>query len=152
MVKSVHFKKTVVQISFISKLWYFQYKSRQKVPQFWKKRDSRNCLLRMNGLFFLHKNILGHKVDQTCSSSQTKFLPLKVNSRHTLVGHFPRGREDLKSVTLCVNLQYNTLGCLDDGTNESPTKGLMFLVLFFFHDFLQNSLQKSFQFIFLFCL
>ena len=51
-----------------------------------------------------------------------------------------------------VNLQYNTLGCLDDGTNESSTKRLMFQVLFFFHDFLQNSLQKSFQFIFLFFL
>ena len=49
-----------------------------------------------------------------------------------------------------VNLQYNTLGCLNDGTNESSTKHLMFQVLFFFHDFLQNSLQKSFQFIFLF--
>ena len=49
-----------------------------------------------------------------------------------------------------VNLQYNTLGCLDDGTNESSNKLLMFQVLFFFHDFLQNSLQKFFQFIFLF--
>ena len=26
--KSVHFKKTVAQISFLSKLWYFQYKSK----------------------------------------------------------------------------------------------------------------------------
>ena len=48
--KAVHFKKTVARISFHSKLWYFQYKSKQKVPQFWKKRDSRNCLLKMNGL------------------------------------------------------------------------------------------------------
>ena len=31
-----------------------------------------------------------------------------------------------------VNLQYNTLGRLDDGTNESSTKRLMFQVLFFF--------------------
>ena len=31
-----------------------------------------------------------------------------------------------------VNLQNNILGCLDDGTNESPTKCLMFQVLFFF--------------------
>ena len=29
-----------------------------------------------------------------------------------------------------VNLQYITLGCLDDGTNESSTKSLMFQVLF----------------------
>ena len=48
--KSFHFKKTVARISFFSKLWYFQYKSKQKVPQFWKKQDSRNCLLKMNGL------------------------------------------------------------------------------------------------------
>ena len=46
----IHFNKTVARISFLSKLWYFQYKSKQKVPQFWKKRDSRNCLLKMNGL------------------------------------------------------------------------------------------------------
>ena len=34
------------------------------------------------------------------------------------------------------------------GTNDSLTKRLMFQVLFFFHNFLQNSLQKSFQFIY----
>ena len=32
--KSAHFKKTVARILFLSKLWYFQYKSKQKVPQF----------------------------------------------------------------------------------------------------------------------
>ena len=32
--KSVHSKKPVARISFLSKLWYFQYKSKQKVPQF----------------------------------------------------------------------------------------------------------------------
>ena len=48
-----------------------------------------------------------------------------------------------------VNLQINTLGRLDDGTEESSTKRLMFQVLFLFYDFLQDSLQKSFQFIFL---
>ena len=31
-----------------------------------------------------------------------------------------------------VNLQYNTLGRLDNGTNEPSTKRLMFQVLFFF--------------------
>ena len=31
-----------------------------------------------------------------------------------------------------VDLQYNTLGCLDDGTNKSSTKRLMFQVLFLF--------------------
>ena len=38
------------------------------------------------------------------------------------------GWRQLKSV----NLQYITLGCLDDGTNESSTKSLMFQVLFFY--------------------
>ena len=32
-----------------------------------------------------------------------------------------------------VNLQYVTLGCLDDGTNESSTKSLMFQVIFFYN-------------------
>ena len=38
-----------------------------------------------------------------------------------------------------VNLQYDTLGRLDD---ESSTKHLMFQVLFFLHGFLRNSLQN----------
>ena len=46
------------------------------------------------------------------------------------------------------NLHYNILGHLVAGTNDSLTKRLMFQVLIFF--FLQNSLQKSFQFIFSF--
>ena len=53
-------------------------------------------------------------------------------------------------ISQSVNLQYNALGRLDDGTNESSTKRLMFQVLLFFHDFLQNSLQKSYQFFFIF--
>ena len=40
-------------------------------------------------------------------------------------------------------------GLLGRWDNELSTKSLMFQVLFFFHDFLQNSLLKSFQFIFL---
>ena len=34
--KSVHFKKTVARISILSELWYwyFQYKLKQKIPQF----------------------------------------------------------------------------------------------------------------------
>ena len=60
-IKSVHFKKTVVRSSFLSKLWYFSIYHQQtlfwcqlmlywKVPQFWKKWGSCNCLLKMNGL------------------------------------------------------------------------------------------------------
>ena len=51
-----------------------------------------------------------------------------------------------------VNIWYITLGHWDDGTNESSTKCVMFQVLFFFHDFLQNALQKAFQFILSFVL
>ena len=47
---SVHFRKTGARISFLPKLWYFLFWFVLKVPQFWKKRDSRNCLLKMNGL------------------------------------------------------------------------------------------------------
>jgi hypothetical protein len=46
-----------------------------------------------------------------------------------------------------VNLQYNTLGSWVNGPNDSATKRLVFQVLLFFHNFLQNSLQKSFQFL-----
>ena len=44
--KSVHFKKTVARISILSKLWYFLLWFVLKVPQFWKNRDSCNCLLK----------------------------------------------------------------------------------------------------------
>ena len=54
-------------------------------------------------------------------------------------------RRYLKSV----NLQYNTLVRWDDGTKDSSNKHLMFQVLIFFHNFLQNPFQKLFQFIFL---
>ena len=45
------------------------------------------------------------------------------------------------------SLDIFTLGRWDDGTNESSTKRL---IIIFFHDFLQNTLQKGFQFILLF--
>ena len=48
--KSVHFKKPVARILFFSKLWYFLFWFVLKVPQFWKNRDLRNCLLKMNGI------------------------------------------------------------------------------------------------------
>ena len=46
-----------------------------------------------------------------------------------------------------VNLQFITLGCLDDGTNESSTKSLMFQVLFFFILFIDLWHSKLFIFI-----
>ena len=42
------------------------------------------------------------------------------------------------------NLQYNALGCLVTGANEWSTERLLFQALFF-HDFFQNSLQKTFN-------
>ena len=62
----------------------------------------------------------------------------------------PEEAASVKGNDKSVNLQYNMMGRLDDGTNESLIKRLMFQVLFFFHDFLQNSLQRSFQFTSLF--
>jgi hypothetical protein len=46
------------------------------------------------------------------------------------------------------NLQYNMLVRWVAGTNDSSTKRLMFQVLFFFQNFLQNSLKELFQFIY----
>ena len=51
MLKSIHFKKTVAQISFLSK-----YKSKQKVLPFWKKRHWHNCLFKMNRLYEGYEN------------------------------------------------------------------------------------------------
>ena len=50
VLKSVYFEKTLLWISILSELWYFQYISKQKVPQFKKKWHSRICLLKMNKL------------------------------------------------------------------------------------------------------
>ena len=36
--KSVHFKKTIAQISFLSKLWYFHFKSKQKSTTILKEK------------------------------------------------------------------------------------------------------------------
>ena len=41
-----------------------------------------------------------------------------------------------------VNLQYNMLGCLEDGTNKLLTKRLIFQVLFFFSWFLAKFFTK----------
>ena len=53
ILKSVHFKKTVAQSSFLSKVLSFLLKSKQsqqKGQHFWKKWGLRNCLLKINGL------------------------------------------------------------------------------------------------------
>ena len=43
------------------------------------------------------------------------------------------GNDEDENILGTVNLQYITLGCLDDGTNKSSTKSLMFHVLFFLY-------------------
>ena len=53
LLKSVYFKKPVTRISFLSKCCHFQYNFvliSEKMTTFWKKWDSRNWLLKMNGL------------------------------------------------------------------------------------------------------
>ena len=52
------------------------------------------------------------------------------------------------SIVFHWNLTIFNIICWVAGTNDSSSKCLMFQVLFFFHNFFQNSLQKSFQFIF----
>ena len=49
--KSVHFKKTVARILFLSKLWNFLFWFVLKIPQYWKKQDSSSWLLEMKGLY-----------------------------------------------------------------------------------------------------
>ena len=52
-IKSVHFKKTVAQSSFLSKVLSFSltlFWFQQKWQHFWKKWGLRNCLLKMKGL------------------------------------------------------------------------------------------------------
>ena len=57
-------------------------------------------------------------------------------------GQEETSREGMKSV----NLQYITLGCLDDGTNKSETKTLMFQVLFFSYPFYRLRALKTLYF------
>ena len=49
-----------------------------------------------------------------------------------------------------INLQYNTLGCLDDWTNKSSTKRLMFHVLFFFMTSCKILCKNPFNFFLIF--
>ena len=88
-------------------------------------------------------------IGKFCSTSMMLFFSSSSSLRRMV--HKSRLKVVYSIYLKSVNLQYNTLGRLDDGTNKSSTKRLMFPV-FFFHDFLQNSLQKSFQFTFLFLL
>ena len=89
--KSVHFKKTVAWISFLSKLWYFQYKSKQ----FWKERDS-CCLLKINGLYWEKSYKYSNQSKNNCGAFQILILmnfhdPLKLsvifNDLHSLQIH-----------------------------------------------------------------
>ena len=67
--KFVHFKKPVPRISFLSKLFWYVL----KVPHFWKKRDSRNWLPKMNGLYILD-------IQYTCFAILfSHFLPCYIN-------------------------------------------------------------------------
>ena len=56
----------------------------------------------------------------------------------------------LSCILKSVNLEYNTLVRWADGTNVLSTKRLMFHVSYFFHNILENSLQKAFQLFFFF--
>ena len=87
--------------------------------------DTRNCIQVLPSFYWMKK-----KASIICHLTE-KYLQFKISW-------------DQK----CVNLQYNMLVRWADGTNDSLTKCLMFQVSFFFHEILQNSLQKPFQLIF----
>ena len=54
--KSIHFKKIAARSLFLSKLWYLLLY--WKVPQFWKKWGSRNCLLKIRILNLVESNVV----------------------------------------------------------------------------------------------
>ena len=64
---------------------------------------------------------------------------------HTYLG-FSRGVPKVLLIK-SDNIQYNMLVRWVGGTNDSSTKRLMFQVLFFFHNFWQNSLFVYFYFL-----
>ena len=72
-------------------------------------------------------------------SKKANFVPRVRNSTTHLTQVHSSSQQRLESV----NLQYNTLGRWD---KQLIDQALMFQVFFNFHNFLQNSLQKSFQF------
>ena len=89
---------------------HFQWMRGEKVP-----RESKKCPGTLWGFSSIF--VRAHKDSSRCCQAES--LGLLLLSPSSLL---------FKSV----NLQYNTLGCLDHGTNESSTKRLMFQVLFFF--------------------
>ena len=123
-----------------------------------------NCIGMANPEMLMEKKIQPKKHDscfaphvQTIKQASTarrqtawmKALYQKKKTQSYSSAGFTMGTE-YKSVHLqkSVNLQYNTLGCLDDGTNQSSTKSLMFQVLFFFYTFYRLRALKTLYFYF----
>ena len=67
----------------------------------------------------------------TSSHLELSFACLVCLERSHKISGYELNNEN-PNILKSVNLQYNTLGRLDNGTNESSTKRLMFQVLFFF--------------------
>ena len=67
----------------------------------------------------------------------------------TVADDSEKPRYEVAFVFLLTNQSFFNIIRWVNGPNDSATKHLMFQVLFFFHNFLQNSLQKLFQFILL---
>ena len=67
------------------------------------------------------------------TGSRYKDLQIQMYGKSKKYCHYPKDTQKLfnQCMLKLVNLQYDTLGCLDDGTNESSTKCLMFQILFF---------------------
>ena len=91
--KSVHFKKTVAQSSFLSKVFSFLLKSKQsqwKVQHFWKKWGFCNCLLKMNGLYEMYLIYIGSQLSNITFKKSVGLGPhnLKRNPIVEFVPHF----------------------------------------------------------------
>ena len=85
LLKSVHFKETVAQSSFLSKLWYssiqHQLTSKQsqlmlhwKVPQFWKKWGSCNCVLKWTEFRWVFFESICHAIFRSYKSAFFQFF------------------------------------------------------------------------------
>ena len=84
--KSVHFTKAVARISFLSNLWYFQYKSKQKVLKFFVRNEIHaTVFLKWSDfsifIYVIFENRWKYKASPTVSFWQWGGVSLMINMR-----------------------------------------------------------------------
>ena len=97
------------------------------------------------------RNICLYPISLTCRAGEEALfahLMLQVEIKALKNGIYCQVHFNEEVHLKSVNLQYITLGCLDDGTNESSIKSLMFQVLFFLILFIDLGHSKLFILIF----